>query len=146
MKYSKRHPRTEPVMAMVAYKGMRSGCWMANSISRRSLITGNVSTDESKKEIKKSPGAPSAPANPTIFCFQPLRKPSADPFFDLLDALALAGHRAHPAHTANSFAKALPFRNHGRSTLCMYLGKVLFLACNFATHSWASFFFPAALR
>ena len=42
---------------------------MQSSISNRSLITGNVSTDESKKEIRKSPGAPKVPANATTFCF-----------------------------------------------------------------------------
>src|SRR5450432_4015626 len=49
---------------------MRGGCCQHNSINRRSLITGNVSTDESRKEIRKRPGAPSVPANATIFCFQ----------------------------------------------------------------------------
>jgi hypothetical protein len=37
------------------------------------LITGNVKIDESRKEIRNSPGAPSAPAKATIFCFQPLK-------------------------------------------------------------------------
>jgi len=36
-------------------------------------MTGKVRIDESKKEIRNSPGAPSAPANATIFCFQPLK-------------------------------------------------------------------------
>src|SRR5438477_5509933 len=34
-------------------------------------MIGNVSTEESRKEIRKSPGAPSPPANVTIFCFHP---------------------------------------------------------------------------
>src|SRR4029077_16603276 len=42
------------------------------SISNRSLITGNVSTDESRKEIRKSPGAPRTPAKATLFCFHAL--------------------------------------------------------------------------
>src|SRR5260370_16196077 len=46
---------------------------MENSISSKSLITGNVSTDESRKEIRKSPGAPSPLANATTFCFHPLK-------------------------------------------------------------------------
>src|SRR5271166_6150946 len=45
---------------------------MQSSISSRSLITGNVSTEESRNEIKKRPGAPRAPANAMIFCFQVL--------------------------------------------------------------------------
>src|SRR5208283_6095227 len=43
-------------------------------ISNRSVITVNVSTDESRKEIRKSPGAPSTPANATIFCFHALNE------------------------------------------------------------------------
>src|SRR6516164_9377053 len=66
------HPSTDPIIAMAAYSGMRPGRWMLNSISNKSLITGNVKIEESRKEIRNSPGAPSAPANPTIFCFQPL--------------------------------------------------------------------------
>src|SRR5437870_4095966 len=46
---------------------------MDNSISSRSLMIGNVSTEESRNEIRKSPGAPSPPANATIFCFHPFR-------------------------------------------------------------------------
>src|SRR5262249_47126828 len=42
---------------------------MESSISSRSLITGNVSTDESRKEIRNSPGAPRLPAKATIFSF-----------------------------------------------------------------------------
>ena len=52
---------------------MRAGRWMERSISSRSLITGNVRTDESRKEMRNNPGAPSPPANATIFCFHPLR-------------------------------------------------------------------------
>ena len=39
----------------------------------RSLMMGNESTDESKKEIRNRPGAPSPLAKAIIFCFQPLR-------------------------------------------------------------------------
>src|SRR2546421_12625564 len=58
---------------MNAYSGIRAGCCIDSSISSRSLMTGNVSTEESRKEIRKSPGAPRPPANPTPFCFHPLR-------------------------------------------------------------------------
>src|SRR5277367_713068 len=34
---------------------------------------GNESTDESKKEMRNSPGAPSPLAKATTFCFQPFR-------------------------------------------------------------------------
>jgi hypothetical protein len=37
------------------------------------LITGNVSTDESRNEMRKSPGAPSPLANATTFCFHPFK-------------------------------------------------------------------------
>src|SRR6267378_6388233 len=53
---------------------------MDSSISSRSLITGNVSTEESKKEIRKSPGAPSPAANVTTFCFHPLKFYGKDTF------------------------------------------------------------------
>src|SRR6267378_7874155 len=53
---------------------------MDSSISSRSLITGNVSTDESRKEIRKSPGAPSPVANATTFCFHPLKFDGKDIF------------------------------------------------------------------
>src|SRR5713226_2371129 len=46
---------------------------MESSISSRSLMTGNVSTEESRNEMRKSPGAPSPPAKATTFCFHPLR-------------------------------------------------------------------------
>src|SRR5262250_275748 len=52
---------------------MRTGRSMLSSISSKSLITGNVKIEESRKEIRNSPGAPSAPAKATIFCFQPFR-------------------------------------------------------------------------
>jgi hypothetical protein len=39
---------------------------------------------------------------------------------------------------ANSFSSALPLRNHGRSRLCMYRGKVRFFASSFRSHSRAS--------
>src|SRR6202795_5131059 len=48
---------------------------MESSINSKSLMIGNVSTDESRKEIRNSPGAPSVPANATIFCFHPLSLP-----------------------------------------------------------------------
>src|ERR1700688_687530 len=40
---------------------------------RRSLIIGNESTEESRKEISSRPGAPRPPAKAMIFCFQPVR-------------------------------------------------------------------------
>src|SRR5437867_13239692 len=46
---------------------------MDNSISSKSLMIGNVSTEEARKEIRKSPVAPSPPANSTIFCFHPFK-------------------------------------------------------------------------
>src|SRR5580698_8085865 len=39
----------------------------------RSLIMGNERTDESRKEMRKSPGAPSPLAKAIIFCFQLFR-------------------------------------------------------------------------
>src|ERR1700688_161657 len=54
---------------MLAYNGISAGRRMESSINNKSLITGNVSTEESRNEIRKSPGAPSPPANATIFCF-----------------------------------------------------------------------------
>jgi hypothetical protein len=75
MKYRNRQPSTEPEDAINAYSGMRAGCWMESSISSRSLITGNVSTEESRNEIKNNPGAPNAPANATIFAFHALSFP-----------------------------------------------------------------------
>jgi hypothetical protein len=36
---------------------------------------------------------------------------------------------------ASSFSSAFPFRNHGRSRLCMYRGNVRFFASNFCVHS-----------
>jgi hypothetical protein len=41
-------------------------------------MTGKVRTDESRNEIRKSPGAPIAPAYATIFCFQPFRNSSVN--------------------------------------------------------------------
>ena len=52
----------------------------------------------------------------------------------------------HLSHPANSFSNTFPFRNHGRSTLCIYLGSVLFFAANFLVHSRASSLFPASLK
>jgi hypothetical protein len=46
---------------------------MESSISKKSLMMGKESTEESRKEMSKSPGAPSPVAKATIFCFQPLR-------------------------------------------------------------------------
>jgi len=60
-------------MAIAAYNGMRAGCWMDNSIRSKSLMTGNVKKDESRNEIRNSPGAPRPPANAAIFCFHPLK-------------------------------------------------------------------------
>src|SRR5882762_4461633 len=53
---------------------------MDSSINSKSLITGNVSTEESRKEIRKSPGAPSPVANATTFCFHPLKFDGKDIF------------------------------------------------------------------
>jgi len=58
---------------------MRAGRWIESSISSKSLMTGKVSTDESRNEIRNKPGAPSPPAKNTIFCFQPLRFPCKRP-------------------------------------------------------------------
>src|ERR1700734_4034976 len=52
---------------------MRDGFWIESEISSKSLMTGNVKTEESRNEIMKRPGQPRLPANATIFCFQPLR-------------------------------------------------------------------------
>src|SRR5207244_3953012 len=73
MKYNTTQPSTEPSAARNAYSGILAGCCMDNSISNKSLMIGNVSTEESRKEIRKSPGAPSPPANATIFCFHPFK-------------------------------------------------------------------------
>jgi hypothetical protein len=35
-------------------------------------MIGKLRMDESRKEIRRRPGAPSAPANVTNFCFQPV--------------------------------------------------------------------------
>src|ERR1043166_9015692 len=48
---------------------------MESCTSNKSLMTGNVSTDESRNEIKNRPGAPSVPANATIFCFHAFNPP-----------------------------------------------------------------------
>lgn len=45
-----------------------------------------------------------------------------------------------------SFSNVFPFRNHGRSTLCIYLGNVLFFAANFFVNSRASSLFPASFK
>src|SRR5690348_9966026 len=92
MKYNSTHPNTDPEAAISAYKVIRAGCWMESSISRRSLITGNVRTDESKNEIKNSPGAPSVPANTTIFCFQTLSFPCKTPPRSFVGAQHAAPH------------------------------------------------------
>src|SRR6266852_5523491 len=73
MKYSTTQPSTDPSAAMNAYSGIRAGCSIDSSISNRSLMTGKVSTEESRKEMRKSPGAPSPLANATTFCFHPLK-------------------------------------------------------------------------
>src|SRR6266446_7893178 len=73
MKKSSTQPSTDPKAAMNAYSGIRVGCWMDNSIRRRSLMIGNVSTEESRKEMRKRPGAPRPLAKATTLCFHPLR-------------------------------------------------------------------------
>src|SRR5262249_2232120 len=73
MKYSSPQPSTDPTAAMKAYRGIRAGCSMESSMSNRSLITGNVSTEESRKEMRNNPGAPNTPAKATIFCFHPIK-------------------------------------------------------------------------
>src|SRR6266566_1224903 len=73
MKYSTTQPSTDPSAAMNAYSGIHAGCSIDSSISNRSLMTGKVSTEESRKEMRKSPGAPSPLAKATTFCFHPLR-------------------------------------------------------------------------
>src|SRR5258708_20070773 len=73
MKKSSTQPSTDPKAAINAYSGMRAGCSMDNSIRRRSLMIGNVSTEESRKEMRKSPGAPRPLAKATTFCFHPLK-------------------------------------------------------------------------
>src|SRR5271154_3327879 len=60
-------------MAIEAYSGMRAGRCTQSSISSKSLITGNVRTEESRKEMRNNPGAPRPPAKATTFCFHPLR-------------------------------------------------------------------------
>src|SRR5207245_3939341 len=84
----------DPSIAMNAYRGIRAGCWMDNSIRSRALLTGNVSTDESRNEIRKSPGAPSPPANATIFCFHP-PKPGGKEFSPVAQ-LSLVGAQIYP--------------------------------------------------
>src|SRR5229473_3512200 len=78
MKYNNTQPSSDPSAAIDAYNGMRAGCWMESSTNSKSLITGKVRTDESRNEIRNSPGAPSVPANATIFCFHPLNLPCKD--------------------------------------------------------------------
>src|ERR1700721_334072 len=73
MKYSNTQPSTDPSAAMNAYSGIRAGFCMDNWISSKSLIIGNVSTEESRNEIRSNPGAPSPLANATTFCFHPLK-------------------------------------------------------------------------
>ena len=60
------------------------------------MITGNVSTEESRNEIRNSPGAPSPPANATIFSFHPLN-PIAKKFLHLV---AISGVFASAAASA----------------------------------------------
>src|SRR5579863_2915504 len=57
-------------MAMAAYNGMRVLLFMESCTSNKSLIMGKLRMEESKKEISSNPGAPSVPANITIFSFQ----------------------------------------------------------------------------
>src|SRR6266436_6008126 len=107
MKYNNTQPSTDPSAAMNAYNGIRAGRCMESSMSSRSLIIGNVSTEESRKEIRKSPGAPSPPAKATIFCFHPLKLVAKGNSSDLLAATCLggaldlgAGSRCHRASIA----------------------------------------------
>src|SRR5277367_232245 len=63
---------------------MRSGRCMESWISRRSLMIGKESTEESRNEISRSPGAPNPPAKAMIRCFQPPKlsaKRSSHPFW-----------------------------------------------------------------
>src|SRR3979490_1067094 len=73
MKYNATQPSTDPSEAMSAYSGIRAGWSMESLINSKSLMTGNVSTEESRKEIRKSPGAPSPLANASTFCFHALK-------------------------------------------------------------------------
>src|SRR5438309_366460 len=102
MKYSNTHPSTEPSAAINAYSGIRAGCCMESSISSRSLMTGNVSTEESRKEIRRSPGAPSPPANATTFCFHPFKlvanRNSSDSMAAICLCLALDLSKPKDAH------------------------------------------------
>src|SRR5712692_1339695 len=52
---------------------MRTGCCIASSMRSRSLMIGNERTEESRKDIRSKPGAPSPLAKSTTFCFQALR-------------------------------------------------------------------------
>src|SRR6267143_6966418 len=84
---------------------MRAGRWMDSSISSRSLITGNVSTEESRKEMRKSPGAPSPVANATIFCFHPLKFDGKDifsnPFLETCGGVAFVFGEAEENRACN---------------------------------------------
>ena len=64
--------------------------------------------------------------------------------------LAASARQPHSSSTSYtsfiSFSSVFPFRNHGRSTLCIYLGNVLFFAANFFVHSRASSLFPASFK
>src|SRR5260370_20263001 len=51
---------------------MRAGFLIERSIKRPSLMMGNVSTEESRKEMRNSPGAPRPPARVPIFCIHEL--------------------------------------------------------------------------
>src|SRR6267142_509565 len=51
---------------------MRAGCRIERSINSRSLMTGNVRTEESRKETRRSPGPPRADAKKMILFFQVL--------------------------------------------------------------------------
>ena len=57
------------------------------------------------------------------------------------------GHSAFSAcYRVNSFCSALPFANHGRASLRMYLGSVFFFLANCPTHSSASSLLPASFK
>src|SRR5581483_61527 len=66
------HPPTDPAEAISAYRTIRPGCRIESCTSSKSLITGNVRNEESRNEIKKSPGAPSPVANATSLSFAEL--------------------------------------------------------------------------
>src|ERR1700693_2144275 len=53
-----RLPASDPRVAAAAYKGIRNGWRMESSTTSRSLMTGKVRKEESRKATKKIPPAP----------------------------------------------------------------------------------------